>query len=204
MAMKTGVLLINLGTPEDSSVSAVRRYLRQFLSDPRVIDIHPLLRALLVNLIIVPFRAPRSAKAYKKLFEKYNGTAPLLYYTRLQTELLQASLPSNFTVEFAMRYQSPSLEFVLEKMRKANYEKIVLLPLFPQYASASSGSALQAALAILQKWWVIPHIEVISDFYQAPNYIEAVADRARAFDLPSYDKILFSYHGVPIRQLDKV
>jgi ferrochelatase len=103
-----------------------------------------------------------------------------------------------------MRYKNPSLDVVLERMRLANYDRIVILPLFPQYASASSGSAIEKAMNIIRKWWVIPEIKVISQFYDNDGYIDSVVDNAKKFDFTTYDHILFSYHGLPERQVDKV
>ena len=135
---KTGVLLLQLGTPDSPKTSNVRRYLSEFLNDERVIDIPWLLRKLLVNGIIVPFRAPKSAKIYKELWEIGNGQSPLLTHSNNLKEKLQNHF-SNYdvTIELAMRYQNPSMEMILEKMRLCNYDQIIILPLFPQYASAS-------------------------------------------------------------------
>ena len=202
---KTGVLLIQLGTPDSPSVKHVRRYLREFLNDPRVIDIPWLPRKLLVNGIIVPFRAPKSAKIYKKLWEISDGISPLLSHTERVKELVAEEFKdSQVTVEMAMRYQNPSMDSVLERMRQAHYDQLIIIPLFPQYASASNGSAIEKALNIIRKWWVIPSINVVSQFYDRPGYIDAVVDRAKQFDLSEYDHILFSYHGLPERQVDKI
>lgn len=202
---KTGVLLIQLGTPDSPSVGAVRSYLSEFLNDPRVIDIPYLLRKILVNGIIVPFRAPKSAKIYKELWALGNGESPLLTHTLALQKLLQANLSDqNVTVEVAMRYKNPSLDSVLDRMQKAHYDRIVILPLFPQYASASTGSAVEKAMDIIRKWWVIPEIKIISQFYDNPGYIESIVQQAKQFDISSYDHILFSYHGLPERQVDKV
>lgn len=202
---KTGVLLIQLGTPDSPKTSDVRRYLSEFLNDPRVIDLPWLARKLLVNGIIVPFRAPKSAKIYKELWEHGNGVSPLLTYTLESQRLLAERLSNeNITVEVAMRYQNPSLDVVLDRMHKANYDQIIIIPLFPQYASASSGSAVEKAMNIIRKWWVIPEIKIVAQFYDHPAYIDAVVDRAKAFDLKEYDHILFSYHGLPERHVDKV
>jgi ferrochelatase len=202
---KTGVLLLQLGTPNSPSTSDVRKYLKEFLNDPRVIDLPWLARTLLVNGIIVPFRAPKSAKIYKKLWEHGNGISPLLEYTEKITTILQNNLSKeNITVEMAMRYQNPSMEIVLDKMHKANYDQIIILPLFPQYASASSGSAIEKAMNIIRKWWVIPEIKIVSQFYDSKGYIDSIVERAKAFDLSNYDHILFSYHGLPERHVDKV
>ena len=202
---KTGVLLLQLGTPNSPCTSDVRKYLKEFLNDPRVIDLPWLARTLLVNGIIVPFRAPKSAKIYKKLWEHGNGISPLLDYTEKITTILQNNLSKeNITVEMAMRYQNPSMEIVLDKMHKANYDQIIILPLFPQYASASSGSAIEKAMNIIRKWWVIPEIKIVSQFYESKGYIDSIIARAKAFDLANYDHILFSYHGLPERHVDKV
>ena len=202
---RTGVLLIQLGTPDSPSVSDVRRYLSQFLNDPRVIDIPWLARKILVNGIIVPFRAPKSAKIYKELWEHGNGKSPLLTHTQRVTQLVQERFESTeVTVEMAMRYQNPSLDVVLERMRKANYDQLIILPLFPQYASASSGSAIDRAMEIISKWWVIPEVKIVSQFWSNEGYIDSIVERAKEFDLKSYDHVLFSYHGLPERQVDKV
>ena len=202
---KTGVLLIQLGTPKSPKTSDVRTYLSEFLNDPRVIDLPWLLRVLLVNGIIVPFRAPKSAKIYKELWEHGNGESPLLTHSmNLQDKLKEEFKSDNVTIELAMRYQNPSMDSVLERMRLANYDQIIILPLFPQYASASSGSAIEKAMNIIRKWWVIPEINIINQFWDNEGYINSVVDRAKQFNLNEYDHILFSYHGLPERQVDKV
>ena len=194
MIKKTGVLLIQLGTPDSPSTRDVARYLGEFLNDPRVIDLPWLLRRLLVNGIIVPFRSPKSAKIYRDLFKLNGGRSPLLEHAESVQALLQQRFKGDqeeITIEMAMRYQSPSIEAVLERMRKVGYNRIILIPLFPQYASASTGSALEKALKIIQRWWVIPELST-------------VIDRASPFRLEDYDHVLFSYHGLPERQVDKV
>lgn len=202
MSAKTGVLLINLGTPDSPAVGDVRPYLSQFLNDPRVIDIPWLSRKILVNLIIVPFRAPKSAAIYRKLWTDQGS--PLLFHSENARRLLAASLGSDYQVHLAMRYKNPSIPDVLEVMRKANYTTIIVLPMFPQYASASTGSALEEVMNVIYKWWVIPEVKVISQYYDHPLFIDAFVARAAAHDLSSYDHILFSYHGLPRRQVDKV
>lgn len=202
MKRKTAVLLINLGTPDSPSVSDVRSYLSQFLNDPRVIDIPWLLRKILVNLVIVPFRAPKSAKVYRQLWTE-NGS-PLLYYGKKIVALLQRELPPEFTVYLAMRYKNPSIPDVLETIRRENYDRIIVLTLFPQYASASTGSALEEVMRVLRKWWVIPEVDFVSQYYDHPRYIGAFVDRARKYRIEDYDHVLFSYHGLPERQVDKV
>ena len=206
---KTGVLLINLGTPDSPSVKDVRKYLFEFLNDPRVIDIPAFARFLLVNFIIVPFRAPKSAKIYNELWTN-NGLpegrkgSPILYYGKSVKEKLQEALGDDFDVQLAMRYQNPSMDNVLAEMYKKNLEKIIIVPLFPQYASATTGSIIEKAMKIISKWWVIPEIKFINQFYNNKNYINTVIEGAKKSNLDKYDHILFSYHGLPIRQVDKV
>ena len=199
---KTGVLLINLGTPDSPSVSDVRSYLSQFLNDPRVIDIPWLSRKLLVNFLIVPFRAPKSAAIYKKLWTPQGS--PLLFHSISATGLLQKSLGDDYEVHLAMRYKNPSIPGILEAMRKKNYQRIIVIPMFPQYASASTGSALDEVMRVLRTWWVVPEVKLISQYYDHPTFIDAFVARGQQYDLAAYDHVLFSYHGLPKRQVDKV
>lgn len=200
--MRTTVLLINLGTPDSPSTPDVRSYLKQFLNDPRVVDLPWLVRKILVNLIIVPFRAPKSAKIYQKLWTD-KGSPILLHGLRVQ-ELLQAKLGDGYSVELAMRYKKPSIPDVLERIRKSNPERIIVLPLFPQYAAASTGTALAAVMDVVSDWWVIPDIRFISQYWDHPLLIKALLERGKQYDWREYDHVLFSYHGLPERQVDKV
>ncbi|MGY8927641.1 MAG: ferrochelatase [Flavobacteriales bacterium] len=202
---KTGVLLIQLGTPDSPSTKDVRRYLSEFLNDPRVIDLPWLGRKLLVNGIIVPFRAPKSAKIYKELWNFGNGISPLISNTNSLRKKLQDRFEGdNVDVHIAMRYQNPSMYDVLEEMRKENYDKIIILPLFPHYASASSGSAIALAMKIIGQWWVIPEVDTINQFWDNEGYIDSIIERAKEFKIDDYDHVLFSYHGLPDRHVDKV
>jgi ferrochelatase len=202
---RTGVLLIQLGTPHKPSVPAVRRFLREFLSDPRVLDIPGLLRFFLVNFIIAPFRAPKSTKIYQDLWRISDGTSPILVHTRKLVELLNAHFSDEpITVHMAMRYQGPSIPDVLEQMRLENYDKILVIPLFPQYASSSSGTALQQVMEVIAQWWAIPHLELVSQFYTEPFYVRTLADQARKHDIQSFDHVIMSYHGLPDSHVDKV
>lgn len=199
--MKTGVLLINLGTPDSPKTSDVRKYLTQFLNDPRVIDISPVGRFILVNGIIVPFRASKSAKLYSHIWTKEGS--PLLVNSNKVKDKLQQSLGSDFVVALGMRYQSPSIEAALDALRKAGVEKIVIIPMYPQYASSSTGSSVEEAMRVLKNWEVTPSIEVISKFYDNPDFIDACVDRAKKYDLSAYDYFVFSYHGLPERHIMK-
>lgn len=202
---KTGVLLIQLGTPDSPKTNDVRRYLNQFLNDPRVIDLPWLGRKLLVNGIIVPFRSPKSAKIYKELWEMSDNISPLITHTAdVKKKLQERFSGSDVTFHYAMRYQNPAMYDVLEEMRKLNYDQIILLPLFPQYASASTGSAIELAIKLISKWWVIPEISTIAQFWDNSGYIDSIVNNALKFELKEYDHIIFSYHGLPERQVDKV
>jgi len=204
MSKKPGVLLLNLGTPDSPSVKDVRKYLKEFLNDPRVIDLPWLKRKLLVNLIIVPLRAPKSAKEYEKLWKQGNGASPLLTHGLGLQKEVQKMMPDDYGVHFAMRYQNPSMTKVLGEMRMENYDRIIVVPLYPHYASASTGSTIEEVFRIVKKWWAIPELIVAGQFYQEEGFLNCVANNARKFDIDSYDHVLFSYHGLPIRQLDKV
>jgi ferrochelatase len=202
---KTAVLLIQLGTPDSPKTSDVRRYLSQFLNDPRVIDLPWFARKLLVNGIIVPFRVPKSAKIYKELWDFGKGQSPLLVHTqKVQEKLKSRFKSSNVDVYMAMRYQNPSLADVMEEMRALHYDHVIVLPLFPQYASASSGSAIALAMKIMSKWWATPEISIVNQFWDNDGYIDSIVERSKAFDLKDYDHVLFSYHGLPQKHVDKI
>jgi protoporphyrin/coproporphyrin ferrochelatase len=200
--LKTGILLVNLGTPDSPSTTDVRKYLREFLMDPRVIDIPFISRWLLVNLIITTFRAPKSALLYSKVWRK-DGTSPLLYYSIRQKELLQQLLGNEYQVELGMRYQSPSIESALIKFKKPLFKKIIVFPLFPQYASASNGSVVEKVMEIVQKWEAIPEIKFTGGFGNDENFIEAFAEVGKKYNHAAYDHVLFSFHGLPERQIKK-
>src|SRR5690554_4752354 len=159
---KTGVLLVNVGTPDSTSTSDVRKYLREFLMDKRVIDIPFISRWFLINLIVAPFRAPKSAKEYRKLWT--DRGSPLLFHAEdLRDKVMGRLDKEKFQVEIAMRYQSPSIQKALETLQKANVKKIIVLPLFPQYASASTGTVADKVMEITKTWQVIPSITFIND-----------------------------------------
>jgi len=196
-----GVLLINLGTPDAPTRSAVHRYLSQFLTDGRVIDINPIARNILVRGIIAPFRSGKSAAAYKILWT--DEGSPLKVFGYSLKEKIQGTLGENYMVELAMRYQKPSIEEALNKLMKAAVSEIIVLPLFPQYASATNGSVHEEVMRLLSKKQVIPKITFINSYYDHPKLIEAFVDRAKSYKIDEYDHVLFSYHGLPKRHLVK-
>ncbi|RZJ77934.1 MAG: ferrochelatase [Flavobacterium sp.] len=198
---KKGVLLVNLGTPDSPETKDVRRYLDQFLMDERVIDISKFARTLLVKGIIVPFRSPKTSKLYKEIWNE-NGS-PLFHYSKIQAQLLQEKLGDDYHVELAMRYQNPSIESALTKLKDGLVESIKVIPLFPQYASASSGSVLQLVMELVSKWQTIPPISFVSSFHDNEQMIEIFAENGAKYQPETFDHILFSFHGLPERQLAK-
>ena len=197
---KTGILLVNLGTPDAPTRSAVFRYLKQFLGDPRVID-RWFVRNIIVPFIILPFRSGESAKGYQALWMEEGS--PLKVYGYQLAEGVQKLMGNDFIVELAMRYQNPSIESALKKLKEKKISRLVVLPLFPQYASASTGSVQEEVMRLLSKDWIIPEIKIIDAFYDHPGFIEAFIARGQQYDLIAYDHILFSYHGLPERQITK-
>lgn len=200
--LKTGVLIVNLGTPDSYAVPDVRKYLRQFLMDGRVIDFPYILRWILVNLIIAPFRSPKSAKIYKELWLPEGS--PLKIYGEKNEKQLQDFLGDDYVVKLAMRYQSPSIEAGLKEFQGLGLKKIVIMPLFPQYASASTGSVYEEVMRILKNWQVIPELRIVNYFYNEPQFIQIFADAGKKYLAEKhYEHVIFSYHGLPERQIRK-
>ncbi len=195
----TGILIVNLGTPDEPTRSAVYRYLKQFLLDPRVIDINPIARNLLVRGIIAPFRSGKSAKAYKALWTEQGS--PLKYHGVSLVAQVQAMLGDQYMVELAMRYQNPSISSAIDRFMKAKVDKIKVFTLFPQYASASTGSVHEEVMRILSAQLIIPAVEFVSSYPTWEPMIDLYVANAKKYDLSSYDHILFSYHGLPQRHL---
>jgi protoporphyrin/coproporphyrin ferrochelatase len=200
-AAPTGILIVNLGTPDAPTRSAVYRYLKQFLLDPRVIDINAIARNALVRGIIAPFRSGKSAAAYRQLWLE-NGS-PLKIYGVGLTQQIQDILGEQYVVRLAMRYQNPSIESAIRELMQAKVQKIKVFTLFPQYASATTGSVHEEVMRVLAKQQIIPSIEFVSSYATWSPMVDIFVNNARRFDLSSYDHILFSYHGVPQRHLRK-
>lgn len=199
--MKTGVLLVNVGTPDSFDVKDVRKYLSEFLNDPRVIDLPWLYRKLLVNLIIVPFRSPKTASLYKKIWTEEGS--PLLKYGKILKEQLQKELGNNYFVEMAMRYRKPGLEESLENFKKLHLDKLIILPLFPQYASASTGTVLEKVMQVISAWQVIPSLKLINSYCNDNLFINSWIEVSRPYMTKPYDAYVFSFHGLPERQIKK-
>lgn len=200
--MKIGILLVNLGTPENPRTPAVRRYLREFLMDGRVIDIPKWQRFLLLQGIIAPFRAPKSAKTYQQLWTE-NGS-PLLVYGYSLQKRLQEKLGNQYHVALGMRYQKPSIAQALEELKHHQVKKIVVLPLFPQYASATTGSIHEKTMQIIRKWPSIPEIIFVAQYCNDKGFIQAFAEQGKKYlSQEPFDHVIFSYHGLPQRQIIK-
>ena len=199
---KTAVLIINSGTPQSPCVADVRKYLREFLMDRRVIDIPLWRRFLLINFVIVPFRAPESAKGYRQLWTAQGF--PLKVYGFELEKLLQEALGAAFEVKLAMRYQDLSIKSVLSQFKDKGFQQLIVIPLYPQYALSSSGSATEEVMNVVKGWEAVPEIKLISQFFDHPLFIKAFVEIGRKYMAQErYDHYLFSYHGLPERQITK-
>lgn len=199
---RTGILLVNLGTPDAPTVPAVRKYLREFLMDGRVIDIPFIPRYILVNGIIAPFRAPKSTKIYKEVWLK-EGSPLKIYGIQLQDKL-QALMGEQYIVRLAMRYQSPAIAPALKQFINEQVDRIIVVPLFPQYASASSGSVVEKVMEEMSKYQTMPEVSFVGPFHSHPAFIDNFAKLGKAhLDKHKYDHVLFSYHGIPQRHIRK-
>jgi ferrochelatase len=197
---KTGILLINLGTPDQPDVPSVRKYLREFLSDPRVIDLPTPARWLLLNLIILPFRPKQSSEAYQQIWTEQGS--PLLINSQNLVDAVAKKLGNDYQVVLGMRYGNPSIPSALEQLKHC--QQIKVLPLFPQYSSAATGSAIEKVLCTVAMQWNTPSISIINSFYDQPQFIAAYAkiiEKNLAEKKP--DLLLFSYHGLPERHIKK-
>ena len=198
---KIGVLLVNLGTPDSCNVADVSSFLKEFLLDGRVIDAPYLLRQLLVRLFIVPKRKKRIAETYKSIWS--DKGSPLAHYSSALKEKLQSALGDDYYVSLGMRYQSPTLRSALLELEKVGAKSMIIIPLFPQHASATSGSIIEQVMRFIMRWNVFPHMHILSDFYNHPQFILSHVALAQKQILSEYDHILFSFHGLPERHVEK-
>jgi protoporphyrin/coproporphyrin ferrochelatase len=201
MKGKRGVLLINLGTPDSPKPRDVFRYLNEFLTDKHIIDLPFVWRQLLVRGIIVPKRYKMSARTYKQIWTTEGS--PLLLHTRKQKQLLQEALGDEFYVEIAMRYQNPSIASALKALEKISLQELIVIPLFPQYAAATTGSICEKVFSLLKQWRNFPALRMVNDFYHHPTLIHTFATIAQQYDVHSYDHLVFSFHGLPEEALKK-
>ncbi|MAS82162.1 MAG: ferrochelatase [Legionellales bacterium] len=197
----TGVLITNLGTPDAPTPTAVRKYLGEFLSDPRVIETPKIIWWVVLHCIILRIRPRRSAEAYKKVWTE-NGS-PLLDITIKQVNKIQTELSKRMNgpvkVELAMRYGNPSIEAGLEKLRAANAKRILIFPLYPQYSAATTASTFDAVSDVLKRWRWIPEIRMINHYHDNPDYITALANSIKKYwqTHTKSEKLIFSFHGLP-------
>ncbi|NNJ91311.1 MAG: ferrochelatase [Gammaproteobacteria bacterium] len=198
---KTGVLLTNLGTPDSCDTSGVRRYLREFLWDPRVVEVPRPVWWMVLNFFILTTRPSRSAKAYQKVWTEEGS--PLLTITQRQAERLQSALeqsyPDQFEVVMAMRYGNPSIVDGLEKLRKAGVRKVLVFPLYPQYSATTTASTFDAVTTELQHWRWIPELRFINHYHDFNGYISSLEQSVRDYwqEHGKADKLIMSFHGIP-------
>ena len=198
---KKAVLLLNVGTPDKPEVKSVRKYLSEFLNDPLVINLPWLLRKILVNLIIVPFRAPKSTKLYQQLWEKEGS--PLLINAIKLKEKLAVKMGDEYTIFMAMRYGNPSIKKALSEIDRGNFEELIIVPLFPQYAESTTETAIRAVHQEAKSYVSFPEIKEIKQFYNHPKFLNAWFSRAQDYDFKKYDHIVFSFHGLPLSHIQK-
>jgi ferrochelatase len=200
-----GLLLVNLGTPDSPDPRDVRRYLEEFLSDPRVVDLPALRRQLVLRLFVLPRRPRSSGAAYARIWGEPGPLgSPLRRHSLELAESVRRRVGPGVRVELAMRYGSPSIESALDRLRDAGADRIVLFPLYPQYSSASTGSTVERAFALAARRWNTPFLQVVPPFYDHPAYIDAFARVAGpVLDEVRPERVLFSFHGLPERQILK-
>ena len=204
---KTGVLIVNLGTPDSTSWWDVRKYLKEFLSDTRVIEVNPILWKIILNCFILTFRPSKSAHAYKQIWMEETNESPLRYYTDLQTKKLRKKISNeNIVADFAMRYGNPSIKSKLNLLKEKGCENIIILPLYPQYAAATTATACDEAYRSLMKMRWQPSLQIIPHYESEPLYIESlinsIRNKIKTINWKP-DLIMASYHGIPKSYFDK-
>jgi len=204
---KTGVLLVNLGTPDSTSWLDIRKYLKEFLSDRRVIEVNPLLWQIILNLLILNLRPSKTAEAYKKIWMKKENMSPLRYYTIMQTKKLMDKIGSDsLIIDFAMRYGNPSIKSKTLKLKNAGCENIIILPLYPQYAAATTATVCDEVYRSLMKMRWQPSLQIIPHYESEKLYIEALVNSLnKKISEISWkpDLIVASYHGIPKKYFEK-
>jgi protoporphyrin/coproporphyrin ferrochelatase len=204
---KTGVLLVNLGTPDSTSWWDIRKYLKEFLSDRRVIEVNPILWQLILNLFILTFRPSKTAHAYKKIWRQENNESPLLFFTRNQAHKLKVKMKNdNIIIDFAMRYGNPSIKSRLDMLKEKGCENIIILPLYPQYAGATTATVCDEVYRSLMKMRWQPSLQIIPHYESEPIYIQALTNsiekKIQEINWKP-DLIISSYHGIPKSYFDK-
>ncbi len=204
---KTGVLIINLGTPDSTGWWDIRRYLKEFLSDRRVIEVNPIIWQIILNLFILTFRPSKTAHAYKKIWKQDTNESPLLFFTRSQAIKLNKKIGNEkIIVDFAMRYGNPSIKSRLNKLKEQGCERIIILPLYPQYAAATTATVCDEVYRSLMNMRWQPSLQIIPHYESEPKYIDALVDsiemKIKEINWKP-DLIISSYHGIPKSYFDK-
>ncbi len=202
ITIKTGVLLVNTGTPEKPEKHAIRPFLKEFLSDPRVLDIPLVAKYLLLYLVILPFRPERIVHKYRKIWTKEGS--PLIVHSNALALKLSKELGNNYVVEIGMRYGRPSIANAINQLLNKNLNRLIIVPLMPQYASATTGSIVEKSLKLLQKQAYFPELLIKNSFFNHPLFIESIANIGRPYWNKKPDHVLFSFHGLPKHQLTKI
>lgn len=203
-----GVLLINLGSPTENDTKSVRRYLKEFLSDPRVVELPRVLWWLILNGVILRFRPSRSARNYQKIWME--GGSPLLVYTKEQARKLQesvdkSSVAGTYSVDFAMRYGAPSILGKLRQIQEAGIRKLIIIPLYPQYSCSTTAAVYDEVTRVYQSFRWVPEVRMVTSYYQTPAFINACCEQIRGYwqENQKPDKLYLSYHGTPVSYRDK-
>ena len=204
---KTGVLIINLGTPDSTSWLDIRKYLKEFLSDRRVIEVNPIIWQFILNVFILTFRPSKTAKAYKEIWMKDKNISPLLHYTQKQAEkLLSIMSEKNLIIDYAMRYGNPSIRSKIATLHEMGCENLIILPLYPQYAAATTATVCDEVYRTLMKMRWQPSLKIVPHYESDPLYIEALVNslnkKIKEINWKP-DLILASYHGIPQKYFDK-
>ena len=204
---KTGVLIVNLGTPDSTSWFDIRKYLKEFLSDKRVIEVNPLIWQVILNIFILNLRPSKTAKAYKEIWMKNENMSPLLYYTKKQAEKLKSSIQEeNIIISFAMRYGNPSIKDRITELHAEGCENLTILPLYPQYAAATTATVCDEVYRVLMKMRWQPSLKIIPHYESDPLYIDALVNslnkKIKEINWTP-DLIIASYHGIPKKYFDK-
>jgi len=204
---KTGVLIVNLGTPDSTNWWDIRKYLKEFLSDKRVIEVNPLVWKIILNLFVLTFRPSKTAHAYKQIWRKDTNESPLLYFTKRQSEELGKKIGNEkIIVDFAMRYGNPSINFKLNKLKENGCENIIILPLYPQYAAATTATVCDEVYRSLMKMRWQPSLQIIPHYESEPMYINALTNSiSKKLTEINWkpDLIISSYHGIPKSYFNK-
>ena len=204
---KTGVLLVNLGTPDSTSWWDIRKYLKEFLSDRRVIEVNPFVWQIILNLFILTFRPSKTAKAYKEIWMQKENMSPLRYYTLMQTKKLREKFDNNkIIVDYAMRYGNPSIKSIMTNLHKEGCENIIVLPLYPQYAAPTTATVCDEVYRSLLKMRWQPSLQIIPHYESEPLYIHALVNsiNKKISELNwKPDLIIASYHGIPKKYFEK-